>query len=158
MSDVMDRSTATDPVSAGGRQSPSQHHQMTNMYYLLAFVIVAVVIVFFLMRVSHNREVNRLKDEKTELQRASYQRELNGLAGVNETNTVYTVQLSDQSPTGFWAVSTTDNGLKKGKTTCERPMFVPDGEHFFPYFEDEVALEDSPDGAYCSTRVPKPGG
>ncbi len=155
MSDVMDRSTATDPVSAGGRQSPSQHLQMTNMYYLLAFVIVVAVIGFFLMTVSHNSAVNNLKDEKTELQRAAYERELNGLAKVNGTNTVYAVQVSDKSSTGFWAVSTTTNG-SKGDTVCERQMFLPDGKHSFPWFKD-VPLDGSPDGAYCVTNVAEPG-
>ncbi len=163
MTDTMDRPTTTGSASADGRPPAEEYPVYTRRRirlplwaYLVAIGVVAVIVGAILMQVSHAREVSNLKDEKVELQRAAYERELNGLAKVNETNTVYTVKVSDQSMTGFWAVSTTTNA-SKGDTVCERPMFLPDGKHSFPWFKD-VPLDGSPDGAYCVTKVAKPGG
>lgn len=157
-----DRPTATGPASAGNRPSADEytyHRTISPLWFYLIGVVVGIVIVVIAIvaiTVDHNRELNNLEDEKVELQRAAYERELNGLAKVNETNTVYTVKASNQSATGFWAVSTTTNG-SSGDTVCERPMFLPNAKHSFPYFKD-VPLDGSPDGAYCVTKVAKPGG
>ncbi len=153
-----DQPTATGSVSAGSRPSTSQNRRRnpTWAWYLLIAVLSMIIIGMIFMAAKDSREIYRLKDEKLELRRAAYERELNGLAMVKETNTVYTVSLSDRSSTGFWAVSTTTNE-SSGDTVCERPMLLPDGAHSFPWFE-EVPLDGSPDGAYCVTKVAKPGG
>lgn len=103
------------------------------------------------------------KANSQEVQRQTYERELNGLALVNKTSTVYTVELkpngTKEQPlpgTTWWATSTTKN-KGTGDTVCYRPIYGPDGNHKFPYFKD-VPLEGSPDGAYCLTKVSRPGG